>query len=401
MNYFFNQTIETYTIAFGDLFKNLHVQYIDESTSPPTIQNKKVPLSYSPKLHWFLRKYQSLPDDINIATTLPRMVFSLNGMDADYSERGTNKFERISGNIDWDKRINKWIQTAVPYKFTFTLSIWTNYQTELNQILEQILPFFTPARNVHVKEIPVLNVFRTCKISLGTLAQEHTVEYEAEGGKRILQYSLDFLLDGYLYPPIQQNHLPVELILNYYDEKNLKIKTETSSEFPIEPTVYGISEGIIATQPVEITVLKMPEHTYEATINDEPYTLGSPYALNGEHVLKVVAKREVNHEIQTAETIVNFEINIPPFVGPIEPFIGGVENNHIYRNSIFVWLNAEYENTIYTFTLNGEEIPYSLTIEGEKSQEKHYELIATATKDDITLSKEINFIIDRRGEHAG
>jgi len=400
MNYFFNQTIETYTIAFGDLFNNLYVQYIDDSTSPPIVKNKKIPLSYSHKLHWFLRKYQSLPDDINIASTLPRMIFSLNGMDHDYGERGTNKFERISGNINWNQKVNKWIQTAVPYKFTFTLSIWTKYQTELNQILEQILPFFTPARNIHVKEIPVLNVFRTCKITLGTLAQEHTVEYEAEGGQRILQYSIDFILDGYLYPPIQQTHLPIELILNYYNEKNLNIHTQISSEFPEEPTIYGIHEGVIATQPVEINVLQIPEHTYEAFINEVSYKLGTSYAINGSHQLVVNAKKMVAGEVQIASTTINFAINIPPFIGPIEPFVGGVENNYSYKTPKFIWLNAEYENTEYSLTLNGIDIPFQFTVEGTPLEEQSFSLVATATKDTITLTKTINFVIDRRGENV-
>lgn len=398
MNYFFNQTLETYTIAFGDLFNNLYVQYVDESTSPQTVRNKKVPLSYSHKLHWFIRKYQSLPDDINIATTLPRMIFSLNGLEPDYGERGINKFERVAGNIDWDHKVNRWIQTATPYKFTFTVSIWTKYQTELNQIIEQILPFFTPARNIHVKEIPVLNVFRTCKISIGALSQEFTVEYEAEGGDRVLQYSIDFILDGYIYPPIKQSDLPVELIVNYYNSKNLNIHTEITSELPLEPAIYGIHEGVVSTQPVEIFVLKIPEQEYEATIDGNFYKLGDTFNINGAHQLVVNTTKNVGGETKTASTTVNFEINIPPFLGPIDPFIGGVENDMIYYTPIYIWLNTEYENTNYIFTLNGIEISFQYQLIGEPGNIIDYELFASATKDGITKELTINFTIDRTGD---
>lgn len=402
MTHFFFDTISTYSIAFGDLFNNLKVQVVDTTVSPNKIIEKRVPLSYSHKLHWYLRKYQSLPDDFNVSTTLPRMVFSFNGIDAAYGERGTNKFERIVGDVNWTNEMTTWMQHCTPYTFIFTLSIWTKYQSEMNQLLEQILPFFNPSRNIHVKEIPILNIYRTCRISLGAIAQEHAVEFESESGDRILNYSMDFQIDGYMYPPIQQSALPTNLLMRYYDSQNIQITETHINELPLSPVVYGIHEGVVALQPITIDVLRVPGQTYEAFIDDMPYELGSLYNVNGAHVLTVNTYKVLDNETHSAQTIVNFEVNIPVYEGPLDPYIGGVENNVTYKIPIFIWLNSEYIDTDYTFELNDGtttiNIPHEYQVEGIYKGIAEYTVTATATKDGITKTKSITFTIDRTEE---
>lgn len=236
--YFFNDTISIYTIAFSSLFNNIKVQRIDKKVSPNIIRELDVPLMNSSKLHWYLKKVMNQPDKFNINKILPRMSFSLDSFTPD-SERQTNKFEKLQFNAPVSQDIREWCQTAVPYKFGFTLSIMTKYQTELNQIVEQILPFYpAKSRDIHVKEIPLIGAFRSVRLTLTGASQNINVEYSDKGDRKIL-YDLTFELDGYIYPPIKQDKIIKEVNSNVYvnvmdetyvKEVEMEITPETETE---------------------------------------------------------------------------------------------------------------------------------------------------------------------------
>lgn len=213
--YYFNDTIQAYTIGIGSLFNKLKIQRIDKTTNPETIKEIDVSLTYAGKLHWYYKKFKNFPDKAGIKNMLPLMAFKFDGLALD-EERLTNKFESLKFDKKIDPAIKKWIQTAVPYKFTFTLGIWTKYQSDLNQILEQVLPIFVPTTNLHIKEIPILNVYRTCKVSLNNISPEVNYEFDAESGDRILQYEISINLDGYLYPPIKEDALIKYIDIKFY-----------------------------------------------------------------------------------------------------------------------------------------------------------------------------------------
>lgn len=238
--YFFNDSIAIYTIAFASLFDNFKIQRVDKKTDPYTIREIPVPITYSNKSHWYLKKYKKLPDEKNISTILPLITFNLEGMESDV-ERQTNKFEILkftdSSGEPLSANVRNWIQTAVPHTFDFSVNIWTKYQTEMNQILEQILPFYpTDSRDLHIKEIPMLGIYRSTKVTLDSNSQDITVEYD-ENEDRIIKCELLFSLDGYLYPPIKKSHI--------IENVNMKIYIDTISKG------YDVEELVITEDDVE------------------------------------------------------------------------------------------------------------------------------------------------------
>ena len=213
--HFFNDTISIYTIAFASLFNNIKVQRIDKNQSPAIIKEIDVPLIYSNKAHWFYKQKRNIADQENISRVLPTMSFNLDSMITN-PERQTNKFETIKFEGDLSRAVRDWVQTAVPHTFSFNLSILTKFQSELNQILEQILPFF-PAltRDLHVKEVPMLGVYRSVRLTLAGLSDAIELDYQ-DNGNRVLSYELQFDLDGYLYPPIKEQEIITHVDMNVY-----------------------------------------------------------------------------------------------------------------------------------------------------------------------------------------
>jgi hypothetical protein len=82
------------------------------------------------------------------------------------------------------------------------------------QIIEQIVPYFQPDFNVVIEEIPVLNIERDVPIVLGGVTM--TDEFEGEFGEhRIVNWTLDFVMKGWMYPPVTDGKIIKEIITNY------------------------------------------------------------------------------------------------------------------------------------------------------------------------------------------
>lgn len=213
--FFFNDTIYIYGVSVGSLFNNIYIQRIDKSVTPPKIEEIAVPLTYSGKEHWYYKKYKSLPDDSNLSFILPQISYSFTGLEIDNS-RQNNKFEKMKFSGNMTREVMEWCQTAVPYTFSYTLNIWTKRISDMNQIIEQILPYFPAnSRDIHINEIPFLNITRSAKLKLDGTNDDFTVEYEQKEN-RVIKYELSFSLDGFLYQPIKEEAIISQIDIGIY-----------------------------------------------------------------------------------------------------------------------------------------------------------------------------------------
>jgi hypothetical protein len=78
------------------------------------------------------------------------------------------------------------------------LYITTKNLTDLLQIIEQILPHFTPSIDVKVKDSPDLNIETNCKITLMSSDLQMVLEGDIETSDE-LEVTLNFEVEGYLY----------------------------------------------------------------------------------------------------------------------------------------------------------------------------------------------------------
>lgn len=236
--YFFNNTIRSYDIAVGKLFNDIWFQRYNRETNE-IIEEIRVPLVYAPKLHWYLRKYDTLPKDYNIKTTLPRISFS-RGAPVYDTKRQINKYVEIKGIKKFSEAtqnyIQKWVGSSVPYRFPYAFNIWAKNENDMNQILEQILANFnTQSFNVFVYEVPLLGVGRNCRIVLENATQNYQSEFDIKGD-RLLRYSFNLHLEGNMYPAISQQSVVEEIIAQYRDAE--------ASENQILETVRITEESI-------------------------------------------------------------------------------------------------------------------------------------------------------------
>ena len=196
---FYHRTIRRMVVVFGTLFNDLEIVRYTQAGVPK--EKWKVPLTYSPKER-FLTAITSDPNLIkSINTIVPRMSFNLDSMEYDVQRK------QVSTLMNFAKQDNTSVSTQfvpIPYNFQFSLSIYVRNTEDGTQILEQILPFFTPDFNVTVDFIPEMDQKYNVPIILDSVAS--TVEYEGgmnEGSTRLILWDLTFTAKGYIWPPVK------------------------------------------------------------------------------------------------------------------------------------------------------------------------------------------------------
>lgn len=197
-NHFYNRTIRKVVVSFGTLFNDLVlVRYNKAGTVE--YERTRVPLAYAAK-EKFITRLNNDPNLIkSIATSLPRMSFEMTGLEYDVSRKQQSLVKNFGYN-NTTGGINTQY-SPIPYNFNFTLSIYVRNQEDGTQLLEQILPFFTPDFTVTVDLIPSMDQKYDMPIILNSVSPE--VDYEGDMlSTRMIIWTLDFTVKGYIFPPV-------------------------------------------------------------------------------------------------------------------------------------------------------------------------------------------------------
>jgi hypothetical protein len=218
-NIYYFSTMRRLVSAFGRQFINVHVQRVDAEGNLQRLI--KVPLSYLPKQKFYrrLRERSSIKEEgARIRMDLPRMGFEMTGMQYDAGRKlittGKNTGPRIA---DVTKRLRQF--QPVPYDFSFDLHIATKNTDDGLQIIEQIVPFYTPFFNLPVIEIPELDIRRDIPVILQSVTPGDNWEGAIEE-RRILTWTLSFVAKGHLYPPITDAEVIKIIKMNIHREGN-------------------------------------------------------------------------------------------------------------------------------------------------------------------------------------
>ena len=197
-NHFYNRTIRKMVVSFGTLFNDIVlVRYNKDGTKE--FERTRVPLAYGAKEKFITRLNQDPTLTKSIATSLPRMSFDLQGMSYDSSRKQLSTMKNFAFNTTSNSVNTQYV--PVPYNFDFTLSIYVRNQEDGTQILEQILPFFTPDFTVTVDLVPSMDQKYDIPIILNSVSPE--VDYEGDLlTTRMIVWTLNFTLKGYIFPPV-------------------------------------------------------------------------------------------------------------------------------------------------------------------------------------------------------
>ena len=196
--YFYHQTSRKMVVAFGTLFNNIEVRRTDSADA--VVEVIKIPLSYGPKDKMLVRISQDPNLNPKVALTVPRMGFELTSMTYD----GARKLNTMGRNVKKGTTGLKKQFNPVPYNWDFSLYVFVKNAEDGTQILEQILPFFTPEFTVTMTLVSGMTIKMDIPLVLNSVTSEDSYEGDFATRRSII-WTLSFLMKGYLYPSITDN----------------------------------------------------------------------------------------------------------------------------------------------------------------------------------------------------
>ena len=201
--HFYNRTIRKVVVGFGTLFNDIQlIRYTRDMATE--VERFKVPLSYGAK-EKYLTRLASDPDlTKSVAITVPRISFDMVGMSYDSSRKiiTTNRNFSVGAN----NTSLKSQYGPIPYNFDFNLSVYVRNTEDGAQIMEQILPFFTPDFTVTMDFIPGMDQKYDMPIILNSVST--TTDYEGDMmSTRLILWDLTFTAKAYIWPPVKTSEM--------------------------------------------------------------------------------------------------------------------------------------------------------------------------------------------------
>lgn len=240
---FYHGTLRRYIIMFGNLFNEMTVDRFDANGNK--IQTINLPIGYGPKQKWLARV--DADPDLNrpLSITLPRLGFDLTAIT--YApQRKLNTTHKISKGINIGGENTNTVYMPVPYDMNFSLYAMAKNAEDGVQILEQIVPFFTPDFTVTMNALQDMNIKYDIPIELLSVSADDSYEGDFET-RRVQTWQFDFVVKGYLFGPINKNPYisKIKLTLNDDTQSDVDFKKAWEAIYEADAnTALGYTETI-------------------------------------------------------------------------------------------------------------------------------------------------------------
>lgn len=288
-HYFYNAMRKT-IVQFLDMFNDIVIARYNPDTGAIT-KYVNVPLKFAPKTkQWYWTELRNAEDRRD--HVLPMMAVELESVEY-AKDRQVNRNHKITAFNDGNDV--KRFYTPVPYDYTFSVQIASEYMVDITQIVEQIFPFFTPEAYIRIT-LPELNIEGEgvdgaagmqnldLRVVYESSSKEAPVEID-EANFRVLLWTLTFKVQGYLFTPIQESKAVHKIPINYFlDEESFDARDETArigeiSSQMVQGLTYATAVPDTVDVPIDDDVKSMyayehfekgqlPTYTYSA-VNDD------------------------------------------------------------------------------------------------------------------------------------
>jgi hypothetical protein len=210
--HFYHRITRKLVVAFGTLFNDIKL-YKYNKAGTVEIERINVPLAYSSKEKFYARITGDPKLNKEIQIQLPRMSFEMTSITYD-PLRKTSMFNTQFAT-DTSTQINA-VKVA-PYNFEFVLNIYVRNTEDGSQIIEQILPYFSPDYTVTLDLVSKSNLKIDVPIVLENVSYDVSNDVGEEDQMRMLVWTLTFSAKAMLYGPITENKLIRNVQANTYN----------------------------------------------------------------------------------------------------------------------------------------------------------------------------------------
>lgn len=190
-------------VGIGNLFSGIKIERRNNDNVVEQVID--VPVSYGNREKWLQRLTEEPTFDKRVLITLPRIGFEMTGIEYDPS-RKLNKATQLrscSGTGDIGSALTA--AAPVPYNVHFAVYIMTKTQDDALQIVEQIIPYFSPQYIITLNLIPEMGIVQDVPIALNGIEISDSYEGAAENRREIV-YTLGFTAKTEYLGPINTSN---------------------------------------------------------------------------------------------------------------------------------------------------------------------------------------------------
>ncbi len=248
---YYNAAIRKLVVGFGSLFDNIVIQRTNRAGDQ--IDRIRVPLAYGPSEKFLMRLDQ--PSSINeeqtsVQITLPRMSFEITAISYD-SGRVKNRLNQTWATPSSDGTTT-FSYSEVPYNVTFSLYAMVRNMDDGFQIMEQVLPLFSPDFNIRIN---FTDLFKKVDVPIilndVTLAEDYDGDFET---RRNILLTFDFTAKTYVYGPEKSSNIITDATIRSWD---YNLGKSGAYQF-FQTGISGDISGFTAGQTYDTY-----QHTYE------------------------------------------------------------------------------------------------------------------------------------------
>jgi T4-like virus Myoviridae tail sheath stabiliser len=230
------------TTAFASLFNNITlVRYNDDGSEN---QRFIVPVDFADK-EKYVKRIQGDPELLKkIQISLPRISYQLTGFKYDPSRKLNTNNMNFGSSSSADKVLAQY--NPVPYDFEFGVTIYTRTIEDSNQILEHILPYFTPDYSLRLNLIPEMGITKTIPIVLNSIQPIIDSEGSFDSEVRTVMWTLGFTVKGFIFGAIKDSPIIKNVSTNIVSGTNKLSNDDAAccssgidSGFIMLPSGYG------------------------------------------------------------------------------------------------------------------------------------------------------------------
>jgi hypothetical protein len=154
-----------------------------------------VPIIYAAKEMYVKRLEEDYSLDKKVQITLPRLSFEMTGLSYDTSRKQNTNWKSFANT--GKGVISQY--NPVPYNFDFSLYLYVRNIEDGTQIIEHILPYFTPDYTIKLNLVPEMGVVKEIPVVLKDTNQEIIYEGDRNSGTRTIIWTLNFTVKGFIF----------------------------------------------------------------------------------------------------------------------------------------------------------------------------------------------------------
>jgi hypothetical protein len=198
-----NQIIRKLIVGFGNIFDNIKlIRYLPDGTEQQRIE---VPIVFAPKEKYVSRLLGDENLDKKVQITLPRFSYNIIGMTYDPTRKQITSRKNVYLSDNSNTMFSQ--QVPVPYNFEFELYLYVRNIEDGTQLVEYILPFFTPEYTIKLNLVPSMGIVKEVPVLLNSV--DYSIEYEGErdSDTRVIIWTLKFTVKSYIYGQISERNV--------------------------------------------------------------------------------------------------------------------------------------------------------------------------------------------------